>query len=106
MAELTDEFKSDHEAADNCHISFQECNDPENKKVRDHCDCIPGAVHNNFYLEYLTPNYIFLVLHNLSDNDSRVFIKELRVSFNNHDTGLIAGKKEKYISFNVTINLK
>ena len=35
-----------------------------------------------------------------------LFIKKLGRSFNKNDIGVIAEKKEKYISFNVKINVK
>ena len=44
--------------------------------------------------------------HNLSGYDAHLFIKELGRRFNKHDIGVIAGNKEKYISFNVKINVK
>ena len=37
MIELTDALKREHEAAEKCHICLKEFNDPNNKKVRDHC---------------------------------------------------------------------
>ena len=36
MTELTDALR-EHEAAEKCHIYLKEFNDPQNKKVRDHC---------------------------------------------------------------------
>ena len=46
------------------------------------------------------------MFHNLSGYDAHLFIKELGERFNNSDTGVIAESKEKYISFNVKINLE
>ena len=46
------------------------------------------------------------MFHNLSDYDAYLFIKELRRKFNKNDIGVIAENKEKYISFNVKINVK
>ena len=37
MIELTDVLKRELEAAEKCHICLKEFNDPQNKKVRDHC---------------------------------------------------------------------
>ena len=37
MAKLTDMLKREHEAAEKCLICLKEFNDPNNKKVRDHC---------------------------------------------------------------------
>ena len=44
------------------------------------------------------------MFHNLSDYDAYLFIKELRRKFNK--IGVIAENKEKYVSFNVKINVK
>ena len=46
------------------------------------------------------------MFHNLSGYDAHLFIKELGRKFNKDDIGLIAENKEKYISFNVKINVK
>ena len=43
---------------------------------------------------------------NLSGYDAHLFIKELGRRFNKNDIGVIAENKEKYISFNVKINVK
>ena len=42
----------------------------------------------------------------MSDCDVHLFIKELGRRFNKNDIGVIAENKEKYISFNVKINVK
>ena len=46
------------------------------------------------------------MFHNLSGFDAHLFIKELGGRFNKNDIGVIAENKEKYISFNVKINVK
>ena len=46
------------------------------------------------------------MFHNLSGYDAHLFIKELRKGFNKNDIGFIAENKEKYISFNVKINVR
>ena len=46
------------------------------------------------------------MFHNLSDYNAHLFIKELGKRFNKNDIGVIAEKKEKYIKFNVKINVK
>ena len=46
------------------------------------------------------------MFYNLSGYDSHLFIKELGKKFNKDVTGVIAENKEKYISFNVKINVK
>ena len=109
MTRLTDVLKREHEAAEKCHICLKEFNDPRNRKVRDHCHytgLYRGAAHNNCNLKYLIPDYIPIVFHNLSGYDAHLFIKELGRRFNKNDIGVIAENKEKYISFNVKINVK
>ena len=46
------------------------------------------------------------MIHNLSGYDAHLFIKELGRRFNKNDIGVIAENKEKYISFNVKINVR
>ena len=46
------------------------------------------------------------MFQNLSGYDAHLFIKELGRRFNKNDIGVIAENKEKYISFNVKINVK
>ena len=46
------------------------------------------------------------MFHNLSGYDAHLFIKELGKKFNKNDIGVMAENKEKYISFNVKINVK
>ena len=83
--------------------------DPRNRKVRDQCHytgLYRGAAHNNCNLKYLIPGYIPTAFHNLSGYDTHLFIKELGRWFNKNDVGVIAENKEKYISFNIKINVK
>ena len=109
MKELTDALKREHRAAEKCNICLKEFNDPRNRKVRDHCHYISlyrRAADNNCNLKYRIPDYIPIVFHNLSGYDAHLFIKELGRRFNKNDIGVIAENKEKYISFNVKINVK
>ena len=109
MTKLTDVLKKEHETAEKCHICLKEFNDPSNRKVRDHCHytgLCRGAAHNNCNLKYQILDHIPIVFHNLSDYDAHMFIKELGRRFNKNDIGVIAENKEKYISFNVKINVK
>ena len=109
MTGLTDESKREHKAAEKCHICLKGFNDSKNKKVRDHCHytgLYRGAAHNNCNLKYRIPDHIPIVFHNLSGYDAHLFIKELGRRFNKNDIGVIAENKEKYISFNVKINVK
>ena len=46
------------------------------------------------------------MFHNLSDYNAHLFIKELGKRFNKNDIGVIEENKEKYIKFNVKINVK
>ena len=46
------------------------------------------------------------MLHNLSGYDAHLFIKELGRRFYKNDFEVIAESKEKYISFNIKINVK
>ena len=109
MIELTDALKREHRAAKRCHIWLKEFNDPRNRKVRDHCHytgLYRGAGHNNCNLKYWIPDQIPIVFHNLSGYDAHLFIKKLGKRFNEDYIGVLAENKEKYISFNVTINVK
>ena len=109
MTKLTDVLKREHEAAEKCHICLKEFNDPDNRKVRDHCHragLYRGAAHNNCNLKYRIPDHIPIVFHNLSGYDAHLFIKELGRRFNKNDIGVIAENKEKYIRFNVKMNVK
>ena len=45
------------------------------------------------------------MFHNLTGYDANLFIKELGKRFNKNDIGVIAENKEKYISFNVKVNV-
>ena len=109
MTELTDVLEREHETAEKCHICLKEFNDPKNKNMRDHChytSLYRGATHNNCNLIYRIPDYIPIVFHNLSGYDAHLFIKELGKRFNKNDIGVIAENKEKYIGFNVKINIR
>ena len=109
MIKLTDALKREHEPAEKCRICLKEFNDSRNRKVRDHCHYTGeyrGATHNNCNLKYKIPDHIPIVFHNLSGYDAHLFIKELGRKFNKNDIGDIAENKEKYISFNVKINIK
>ena len=108
MIKLTDAFKREHEAAEKCHICLKEFNDPQNKKVRDHCHYIGlywGEAHNNCNLKYQIPDHMSIVFHNLSGYEAHLFIKELGKRFNKSNM-IIGENKEKYISLNVKINVK
>ena len=104
MINLTDVLKREHEAAEKCHICLKEFNNPRKRKVRDHCHYTVeyrGTAHNNSNLKYKIPDHIQIVFHKLTGYDAHLFIKELERKFNKNDTGVIAEKKEKYISFKI-----
>ena len=79
----------------------------KNWKVRDHCHytgLYRGAAHNNCNLKYKIPKHIPIVFHNLSGYDAHLFIRQLGEKF--QDIEVIAENKEKYISFNVKIDVQ
>ena len=83
--------KREHEAAEKCHICFKEFNDPNNRKVRDHCHYTAEyrrAAHNNCNLKYKVPDQIPIVFHKLNGYDAHLFIKELRKRFDKNDIGV------------------
>ena len=109
MTGLADVLKREHETAEICHIWLKKFNDSKTKKVRDHCHytgLYRGAAHNNCNLKYRIPDYNPIVFHNMSGYDAHLFIKELGRRFNKNDIGVISDNKEKYLSFNVKINVK
>ena len=109
MTGITDGLKREHEAAQKSHICLKEFNDRRNRKVRVHCyytGLYRGAAHNDCNLKYWIPDHIPIEFHNLSGYDAHLFIKKLGKRFNKNDIGVIAENKEKYISFNVKINVK
>ena len=101
--------KREHEAAEKCCICLKGFNNSKNRKVRNHCHytgLYRGAAHNTCNLKYKIPDHIPIVFHNLSGYDAHLFIEELERKFNKNDIGVIAGNKEKYISFNVKIDVE
>ena len=101
-------LKRGHEAAEKCHICLKKFNDPQNKKVRDHCHytgLYRGVAHNNCNLKYGIPDHIPIVFHNLGGYDAHLFIKKLGKRVNKNDIGVIAEDKEKCSSFNVKTNV-
>ena len=100
MIELTDVLKREHKEAKNCHICRKEFNDPH------YTGLYRGAAHNNCNLKYKIPDHIPVVFYNLSGYDAYLFIKELGKKFHSGDIAVTGESKEKYISFNVKINVK
>ena len=84
-------------------------NPEKNWKVHDHCHytgLYRGAAHNNCNLKYKIPKHIPIVFHNLSGYDAHLFIRQLGEKFQRKDIGVIAENKEKYISFNVKVDVQ
>ena len=110
MLPLTEVLKREHKEASTCHICMEPFDNPEkNWKVRDHCHytgLYRGAAHNNCNLKYKIPKYIPIVFHNLSGYDAHLFIRQLGEKFQTKNIGVIAENKEKYISFNVKIDVQ
>ena len=105
MNHLTHEEWREFSQARKCHICFKEFKE-DNPKVRDHCHytgSYRGPAHRSCNLRYKIPSYIPIVLHNLSGYDAHLFIRELGKKFDKGKIGVIAEKKEKYISFNVDV---
>ena len=68
--------------------------------MRDHCHLsgkFSGAAHEVCNLKYKVPKFFPVVFHNLSGNDSRLFIKTLDNS--EGDISCISNNEENYISF-------
>ena len=77
----------------------------KNGKVRDHCHYTRryrGAAHNSCNILYRKPDFIPVVIHNLSGYDSHLFVKNLGFTAGNIDC--IPNNEETYISF--TKNIK
>ena len=110
MIPLTEVMQREYEEASTCHICMKPFDNPEkNWKVRDHCHytgLYRGAAHNNCNLKYKIPKHIPIVFHNLSGYDAHLFIRQLGEKFQAEDIGVIAENKEKYISFNVKIDVQ
>ena len=95
---LTAEEKIMHRNADTCYI----CDEPftqDNYKVRDHnhlTGAYRGPAHNVCNLKISKPNYIPVLMHNFSNYDAHLFIKEFgKVE---GDLTVIPQTDEKYIS--------
>ena len=50
-------------------------------------------------------DHITIAFHNLSSHDAHLFIKELGKKFNKDDVGVVAENNEKFIGFNVKIDV-
>ena len=50
-------------------------------------------------------DHILIAFHNLSRHDAHLFIKEPGKKFNKDDVGVVAENNEKFIGFNVKIDV-
>ena len=105
MKPLTKSQTKEYKRATKCHICFKPFSE-EKWRVRDHCHysgLYRGAAHSSCNLQYKIPNYIPVVLHNLTGYDAHLFIRELA----KHITGMgvIAKSKEDYISFSINVEV-
>ena len=99
---MTDEDKINFDGATRCWICQKDFVDGD-QKVRNHCRYsgkFCGAAHNSFNLLFRKPRHVPVFFHNLSGDDSHLFIKSL-----GKGEGRIncISNNEKYISFSKTI---
>ena len=76
------------------------------KKVRDHCHFtgkFRGAAHSICNLRYKVPQEIPVKIHNGSNYDYHLIIKELAEEFRTENFECLGENMEKYISFSVPI---
>lgn len=99
MTRLTESEQENFHKSTHCHI----CNkkfDVIFDKVKDHCHItgkFRGAAHSTCNLNFQVPQFIPVVMHNLKNYDSHLFIKSL--CLDNEQIDVIPMNKEKYISF-------
>ena len=112
MIPLTDYEKRHYETRNYCHICKRKfCYDKEDKskykiyhKVRDHCHYtrkFRGAAHNICILRYKVQREIPVVLHNGSNYDYHLIIKELAETFEGQ-LDCLGENTEKYNFFSTT----
>ena len=105
MDPLTPRQKREFRIVRNCHICMYPFH-PGELEVRDHCHYTGkyrGAAHEMCNIRYAIPNFIPIVLHNLSGYNVHLFIRELGKKFDSESIDVIAENKEKYISFGVKV---
>ena len=99
MEPLTSKERQGYNRATKCHICFKPFEEL-NPKVRDHCHYTGKyrePAHRTCNLRYKIPSHIPIILHNLSEYDAHLLIRELGKETNK--ISVIAENKEKYISF-------
>ena len=110
---LTDDEKTKHEESKQCYLCGQSFNTDKNSKyyknkVKDHCHYTGkcrGAAHSLCNLRFKEHRDIPVIIHNGSNYDFHLIIKDMAKEFN---SGMYClGKNtEKYISFSVPIQTK
>ncbi|XP_065681600.1 uncharacterized protein LOC136095231 [Hydra vulgaris] len=93
---FTSKDKNNFDNAKICHICEK---DLKEDRVRDHSHITGkyrGAAHSDCNLQLKNPKFIPVLFHNLSDNDSHLFIKKLSEG---GKINCIPNNEEKYISF-------
>ncbi|XP_054015893.1 uncharacterized protein LOC128896552, partial [Hylaeus anthracinus] len=99
MEKLSNEKLEKHSLAENCYLCKNKFT-MDDKKVMDHCHIsgeYRGAAHNSCNLKCKTPNYIPVLIHNLSGYDSHFIVKQLGCSYERVE--VIPSSEECYISF-------
>jgi len=106
MSPLTTTEEASYIAATECYIctgNFTE----ENYKVRDHCHLTSkfrGAACNRCNINFQIPQFIPVVIHNLTGYDAHIIVPEL--GRDNGRINVIATSSEKYISFSKKVGKK
>lgn len=105
MKKLTVEEQYNFDNASSCFIcgkQFEE--NADNPKVRDHSHItgqFRGAAHARCNLNFKLPKFIPVIMHNLSNYDCHLFIKQLATETEEID--VLPNNTEKYISFGKSI---
>src|SRR5688572_27922348 len=87
-----------------CHICEGELGDD---RVRDHCHLTGkyrGASHNSCNLRYRVPKFFPVLLHNMSRDDTRLFVHNLRGD-DHENVNCRPCNEERYISFSNEITV-
>lgn len=99
MEDLNESMNRKYESSSTCYLCREAFTD-NNKKVRDHdhlTGFFRGAACNNCNINYKLPNFIPVVIHNLSRYDSHFIIPEL--GRDEGEIDVLATTNENFISF-------
>lgn len=99
MEKLSPTEELNFENADICYLCMEKFTD-SNKKVRDHdhlTGYFRGAACNNCNINYKLPNFIPVIMHNLSRYDAHFIVPEL--GRDNGNIEVLATTNENFISF-------